>query len=299
MGASMPPCHCPIMKTVGILGLGNIGRAVAANLAEAGFEAVAMRRPSATDFPRLADSPAALAQAVDVVVAALPTEEAMRDAYLGADGLAAAAHAGLVVVDMGTFPVTFKRELADALARKGAAMLDCPISGTPPVVRSRQAVLFASGEDAAIERCRPVLEAITSQIRIVGPFGAGMAVKWVANLLVTVQTFATAQAMLLGTRSGIDPQVLIEAIGASFASSPVFRSRAPLMAEGRYQPAPGPTHVFVKDLRYIDAECRRLGIAAPLVAPTIEWYARLVEAGHANSEAAAIYELLKNVPPPA
>jgi len=285
------------MKSVGILGLGNIGRAVAANLAEAGFEPIGVRRPSAADFPQLVDSPAVLAGGCDVVVAALASEEAMRSAYLGADGLAAGAHAGLAVIDMGTFPVTLKRELAEALAQKGAAMLDSPVSGTPPVVRAREAVLFVSGEAEAIERCRPVLDAITAKHRIVGPFGAGMAVKWAANLLVTVQTFATAQAMLLGTRSGIDPQVLIEAIGASFASSPVFRSRAPLMAEGRYQPAAGPAHVFLKDLGYIEAECRRLGIAAPLIAPTLEWYARLVEAGHGNSEGAAIYELLKTAPP--
>jgi 3-hydroxyisobutyrate dehydrogenase len=286
------------MKSVGILGLGNIGRAVAANLGEAGFDVVAVRRPSAVDFPRLVDSPAELARSTDVVVAALASEEAMRSAYLGEDGLAVGARAGLVVIDMGTFPVTLKRELADALASKGAAMLDAPVSGTPPVVRAREAVMFVSGEADAIERCRPVLDAITAKHRTVGPFGAGMAVKWAANLLVTVQTFATAQAMLLGTRSGIDPQVLIEAIGASFASSPVFRSRAPLMAEARYQPAQGPAHVFLKDLGYIEAECRRLGIAAPLIAPTLDWYARLVEAGYGNSEGAAIYELLKSAAPP-
>ena len=282
------------MKTVGILGLGNIGRAVAANLAEAGFEVTAVRRASAADFPRLVDSPAELARTSDVVVAALASEAAMRSAYLGADGLVAGARPGLIAIDMGTFPVTLKRELADALAAKGAAMLDSPVSGTPPVVRAREAALFVSGDEAAIERCRPILDAITPNHRTVGAFGAGMAVKWAANLLVTVQTFATAQAMLLGTRSGIDPQVLIEAIGASFASSPVFRSRAPLMAEARYQPALGPAHVFLKDLGYIDAECRRLGIVAPLIGPTLEWYARLIEAGRGNDEGAAIYELLKD-----
>jgi 3-hydroxyisobutyrate dehydrogenase-like beta-hydroxyacid dehydrogenase len=285
------------MKPVGILGLGNIGRAVAANLDEAGFEVIAVRRPSTSDFPRLVDSPAELGRRCDIVVAALASEEAMRAAYLGADGLAAGARPGLVAIDMGTFPVALKRELADTLAARGAGMLDSPVSGTPPVVRAREAVLFVSGKTAEIERCRPVLDAITPNHRTVGPFGAGMAVKWAANLLVTVQTFATAQALLLGTRSGLSPQVLIEAIGASFAGSPVFRSRAPLMAEARYQPAAGPAHVFLKDLGYIEAECRRLGVAAPLIAPTFEWYARLVEAGRGNDEGAAIYELLKDAAP--
>ena len=286
-------CHCRAMKKVGIVGLGNIGRAVAANLAEAGLEVTALRRPSATDFPRLVENPAELARTCDVIVTALAAEEAMRAAYLGADGLAAGARDGGVVIDMGTFPVTLKREVAGALARKGTAMLDCPVSGTPPVVRTRQAVLFVSGDPAVIERCRPVLEAISPKHRTVGPFGAGMAVKWAANMLVTINTFATAQAMLLGTRSGIDPRVLTEAIGASFASSPVFNARAPMMAEGRYQPAAGPVHVFLKDLRYIEAECRHLGIPAPLIEPTLAWYARLLEAGRGNDEAAAIYELLK------
>jgi 3-hydroxyisobutyrate dehydrogenase-like beta-hydroxyacid dehydrogenase len=278
---------------VGILGLGNIGRAIADNLGEAGFEVTAVRRPSASDFPRLADSAAELARTSDFVVSALPSEEAMRTAFLGDDGLIAGAHDGLCVIDMGTFPVTLKREFAGRLAERGTAMLDCPVSGTPPVVRTGRAVLFVSGDDAAIERCRDVLDAISSSQHRVGPFGSGMAVKWAANLLVFTQTFATAHAMLLGTRAGIDPQVLVEAIGASFAGSPVFAARAPLMAEGRYQPAPGPVHVFHKDLEYINAECRRLGIAAPLIGPTLEWYARLVEAGHGNSEGAAIYELLK------
>ena len=123
-----------------------------------------------------------------------------------------------------------------------------------------------------------------------------MALKWAANLLVTINTFATAQAMLLGTRSGIDPRVLVEALGASFAGSPVFNARAPMMAEGRYQPAPGPAHVFLKDLRYIQAECQRLGTPAPLIGPTLEWYAKLLEAGRGADEAAAIYELLKDAP---
>lgn len=170
-------CHCRAMKKIGIVGLGNIGRAVATNLSEAGLDVTAVRRPSTADFPQLAESPAELARTSDVVVAALSSEEAMRAAYLGAAGLVVGACSGLVVIDMGTFPVTLKRELADALAAKGAAMLDCPVSGTPPVVRTRQAVLFVSGDSGVIERCRPVLDAITSKHRNVGAFGAGMAVK--------------------------------------------------------------------------------------------------------------------------
>ena len=282
------------MKKVGILGLGKIGRAVADNLADAGFETMAVRRPSTGDFPRLVPDAAELARANDVVISVLPDEQAMRAAFLAENGLAAGAHKDLVVIDMGTFPVTLKQELADALAPRGAAMLDCPVSGTPPVVRARKGVLFVSGDAAVVERCRPVFDGISpGHHSHVGAFGAGMAVKWAANLLVMVGSFATAQAMLLGTRSGIDPKVMVEALAPSFAGSPVFSACAPMMAAARYQPAPGPAHVFLKDLTYIEAECRRLAMPAPLVGPTLDWYRRLVASGHGDDEAASIYELLK------
>lgn len=283
---------------VGIAGLGNIGRAVAENLASAGFQVTAIRRPSSVDFPRLVASAEELARASDVVVAALASEEAMRDAYLSADGLVAGAHAGLCVIDLGTFPVALKQELAEQLAARGAAMLDCPVSGTPPVVRDGRAVLFVSGDRETIARCRPILDCIAPTNHTVGDFGAGMAVKLAANLLVIVDTMATAQAMLLGTRSGIDPRVLIDAIGPSVAGSPIFRLRAPLMAERRYRPAHGPAHILLKDLKYIEAECRRLGITAPFLAPAHEWFEKLIESGRGLDEGAAIFEVLEEASEP-
>lgn len=278
---------------VGIVGLGNIGRAVADNLGAAGFAVTGVRRPSTADFPRLAASAAELARTSDVVIVALATEEAMRAAYLAADGLVAGAHAGLCVIDLGTFPAALKQELADRLADKGTAMLDNPISGTPPVVRDGRGVLFVSGDGEAIARCRPVLDCIAPTNHTVGAFGAGMGVKLAANLLVIVDTLATAHAMLLGTRAGIDPRVLIEAISPSVAGSPIFRLRAPLMAQRRYQPAPGPAHVFLKDLKYIEAECRRLGVEAPLLPPALEWFGKLIESGRGLEEGAAIFDILE------
>jgi 3-hydroxyisobutyrate dehydrogenase-like beta-hydroxyacid dehydrogenase len=278
---------------VGILGLGKIGRVVADRLTADGFRVTAVRRPEAHDFPHLVDSAATLAAASDVVIAALATEASMRDAYLGADGLAVGARNGLVIVDMGTFPVALKREIADALAARGAAMLDCPISGTPPVVREGRGVLFVSGDPAAIGRCQAVIDCVAPTNHVVGAFGAGMAVKLVANFLVMAHTLAAAQAMLLGTHAGIDGPTLIKAIGPSFAGSPVFSSRAPLMTERRYQPAPGPASILLKDLAYIEAECARLGVEMPFLAPGLEWFKRMIAAGRGNDEIAGVYEMLE------
>ena len=279
---------------IGILGFGRIGRAVATNLGEAGFAVATLDRPSTRDFdaPRMADA-AALAAGNDVVISALASETQMEDAFLGPAGLVAGAHPGLVVIEMGTFPVALKQRLADALATRGAAMIDVPISGTAPVVAQREAMLFVSGDDATIERVAPVLDAISTRQCRVGGFGAGMTTKLVANFLVIANTLAVAEAMAMGTAAGLDPHKIIEAIGPSFAGSPVFGFRAPIMAERRYQPAPGPARIMWKDLQYIRVTSEAHDLPAPVLKTALEWYGRLIEQGRAEDESSSVYELLR------
>lgn len=281
-------------RRIGILGFGRIGRAVAANLGAAGYAVATLDRPSTRDFdgPRLADA-AALAAANDVVISALANEAQMEEAFLGPAGLVAGAPAGLVVIEMGTFPVALKQRLADALATHGAAMIDVPISGTAPVVAQREAMLFVSGDDEAIARVAPVLDAISTRQCRVGGFGAGMTTKLVANFLVIANTLAVAEAMAMGTAAGLDPHKIIEAIGPSFAGSPVFGFRAPIMAERRYQPAPGPARIMWKDLQYIRATTEAHDLPAPVLKTALEWYGRLIEQGRAEDESSSVYELLK------
>ncbi len=171
-------------------------------------------------------------------------------------------------------------------------MIDCPVSGTPPVVVQREAMLFVSGDDATIARCAPVLDAISRKQSRVGPFGSGMATKLTTNLLVILNTLSVAEAFVMGTRSGLDPKLMIESIGKSFAGSTVFDFRAPLMAERRYQPAPGPARIIWKDLQYLRAHADALGLAAPLLDTAFTWFGRLIEAGRGEDESAAVFEIL-------
>lgn len=281
---------------VGILGLGRIGRAVATNLQARGFRVAAVDRPSSQDFPAaggaLFPDASRLAAASEVVVSCLAGDAQMEQAFLAPDGLAAGAREGLVVIEMGTFPVALKRRLAEAVAARGGAVLDCPISGTPPVVLRREAMLFVSGDEAAVQRATPVLDAISSRRTYMGPFGAGMAAKLVANFLVIANTLAVAEAFALGTKSGLDPAVMIEAIGKSFAGSPVFDFRAPMMAARTYQPAPGPARIIWKDLQIIREQSEAMGLAAPTLRTALEWFGRMIEAGRGEDESAAIYEIL-------
>jgi 3-hydroxyisobutyrate dehydrogenase-like beta-hydroxyacid dehydrogenase len=267
---------------------------VAANLASEGFDVAAIQRASSRDFVgTLQPDAAALAAASTVVVSALASEAQMEEAFLAPSGLVAGAHKDLIVIEMGTFPVALKRRLADALQARGAAMLDCPVSGTPPVVARREAVLFVSGEAEIARRAAPVLDAISPRQSFVGAFGAGMATKLVANFLVIANTLTTAEAMALGTAAGLEPKAMIEAIGRSFAGSPVFNFRAPIMADRTYQPAAGPARIMWKDLQYIREQSDAAGLASPVLQTALDWYGRLIEAGRGEDEGAAVYELLR------
>lgn len=280
---------------VGLLGLGRIGRAVATNLLADGFAVAAVDRPGSRDFALtggFAPSAAALAAGNDVIVSCLATEEQMTDAFLGGGGLVEGTHAGMIVIEMGTFPISMKRRLADILATRGAAMLDCPISGTPPVVARREAMLFVSGDPGTIERCSPVLNGISARHVNVGAFGCGMATKLVTNFLVILNTMALAEAFVLGRGSGLEPELMIEAIGNSFAGSRVFDFRAPILAARRYQPAPGPARIVWKDLNYIREHSAALGLAGPLLETALEWYGRMIDAGRGEDECAGVFEIL-------
>lgn len=282
---------------IGIVGLGKIGRVVGDCLIADGFDVGAVRRPSTRDFEhaggRLADSAAALARDSQMLISCLATETAMHEAFLGDDGIVTGAHSALTVVEMGTFPRSLKQSLAVALASRGAAMLDAPISGTPPVVAARKGMLFVSGEKAVADACMPILATFAPQNRYVGPFGSGMAMKLVTNLLVILNTMSLAEAFVLGTRAGLDPDDMIAAIGPSFAGSRVFDFRAPMMAERRFQPAPGPAAIVWKDLNYIRAEVAQLGLAAPLMDTALAWFGRMIESGRGADECAAIFEVLE------
>ena len=109
---------------------------------------------------------------------------------------------------------------------------------------------------------------------------------------MTSSTLALAEAFVLGTKSGLDPKLMIEAIGNSFAGSHVFDFRAPMMAARTYRPAPGPANIVWKDLQYIREQSEALHLATPVLNASLEWYGRLVNEGRGEDECAAVYEIL-------
>jgi 3-hydroxyisobutyrate dehydrogenase-like beta-hydroxyacid dehydrogenase len=288
--------------SIGILGLGKIGRAAGENLLKEGFPVAAVRRPSTEDFIKvggtLVETAAELARRCELVITCLPSEESMHESFEGPRGLIAGAHKNLTVLEMGTFSVALKTELANGLRAKGTPMLDCPISGTPSMVANKAGVLFVSGDKAVAERWADAINAFAPKNFHVGEFGCGMAIKLATNFIVGANSLAVAEGFAFGIRAGLDPELMIKVMGPSAAGSRVFDFRAPMIAQRKFKPAPGPAHVLWKDLQLVKAESDRLGLAAPVLHTQLEWFGKMMSGGRQDDECAAVFEVLMDASKP-
>lgn len=288
---------------IGILGLGEMGGTAAKLLLAQGHGVSALDRPSAGWFTEaggtLVADAKSLAQQSDIVISLLATEAAVEDAIFGDAGLAAGAHEGLIAADMGTFAVALKERIRDALNEKGAVALDTPISGTPQAIETGRAVIMLSGDEAACETVRPILETLAPKCPYVGPFGHGMKLKFVLNALVTNHVLVAAEALNMGIASGLDPQQIIDVVLPSVATSTQFELRGPLMAERKWDPPTAPARLVHKDTRYIVEHAKALGVPAPVSTITRDLYERVAEMGLLDKELAIIFEALEadNDPP--
>jgi 3-hydroxyisobutyrate dehydrogenase-like beta-hydroxyacid dehydrogenase len=206
------------MMTVGFIGLGTMGRHMAANLQAAGHALVVydIRRDAAA--PHLAagavwaDNPAAVAAASDVVFTSLPGPVEMESVALGEAGLIGGMRPGSVYFDLTTNAPAVVRRVHAAFAGRGIPMLDAPVSGGPRGAEARRLALWVGGDEAAFDRHRPLLEAIGDQPYYVGPIGAGSIAKLVHNCAgYTIQT-ALAEVFTLGVKAGVEPLALYQAV---------------------------------------------------------------------------------------
>lgn len=284
-------------EKVGILGLGLIGRLTAELIMPHGYECYAVRRPSTEDFPamggKLVDTPRELAEVSDFLLSALPNVGAANEACYGPDGVLAGAHEGLVIIEMNTFPVAFKEELKAAVEQTPAAIIDCPISGTQPVIRAGKGVIMMSGDQAACERVKPMLEHVAPKTFYVGDFGTGIKLKLMINFMVGANTVALAEGMLFGHQMGLDWQTMIDVVGPSAAGSTVFGMRAGIISERKWQPCAGPSKLLWKDLDIVEEQADALGLSAPLLRICNQYYKKVAAADRLEDECSVVFEILE------
>jgi 3-hydroxyisobutyrate dehydrogenase-like beta-hydroxyacid dehydrogenase len=284
--------------TVGVIGLGIMGGAFAKNLVKAGWHVVgydtnaARRREAKRAGVAIAQNAAELAAAVPTILTSLPKPEALADTVRK---IAAAKLKRKLLVEMSTFKISDKEKAAAVLRKASHQMIDCPVSGTGAQARDRDLVFYASGDSKLIAKIRPLLTAFGRGVFNVGPFGNGSRMKYVANLLVAINNVASAEAMVLGMKAGLDPRMIVDLITAGAGNSRVFELRAPMMAKGRYDDVTMKISVWDKDMQVIGDYARKIRVPTPIFNATKGIYIRAMKSGFGGRDTAAVCAVLERM----
>ena len=278
---------------IGFIGLGIMGRPMAANLLKAGYEVVVRNRSAAAEEElralgaTVAGSPREVAAQSDVVIAMLPNSPDVRLVCLGEGGIIEAAREGLVVVDMSSIAPTAAREVGEALAAKGVTMLDAPVSGGEPGAVAGPLSIMAGGDRATFDRVRDVLLAMGRSAAYVGPLGAGNIAKLANQTVVAVNIAVLGEALVLARLSGVDPAAVLEAIKGGLAGSNVMNAKGPMMLGGDFRPG-FRVDLHVKDLDNVLATGHGVHAPLPLTAAVREMLSSLGADGHGSDDHSAL-----------
>jgi 3-hydroxyisobutyrate dehydrogenase-like beta-hydroxyacid dehydrogenase len=299
--AAQPPPGAPGAGEVGVVGLGTMGGQIAGHLIAAGYRVVGrdIEPDRAGALAALggawAGSAADVAGRADTVLLSLPSVRAFEDVVRGAGGVAASARPGLTVIEASTLPLAVKEDARRLLEDRGAVLLDCPISGTGGQLRTKDVVVYASGDAAALERVAPVLGAFSRDRILLGAFGNGTKLKLVANLLVAIHNVAAAEALLVAERAGLDPRMALAALTAGAGTSRMLEVRGPVMLDETYDTAAMRVSTFRKDLDIIAGFARDLGCPTPLFGAAARVHLAALAQGHGDDDTASVFAVLRRL----
>jgi 3-hydroxyisobutyrate dehydrogenase-like beta-hydroxyacid dehydrogenase len=283
---------------VGVVGLGIMGGAFARHLAATGWRVIGYdvsakaRRAAQRAGVEIAADTKALAKVAPVIITSLPSPAALEATV---NAIVNAGASKRVIVEASTFTLDDKLAAERQLRKAGHIALDCPVSGTGSQAANKDIVIYASGDGASIRRLKPMFAAFSRGMYDLGEFGNGSKMKYVANLLVAVHNVASAEAMVLGMKAGLDPKRIFDLVTIGAGNSRVFELRAPMMVKNRYAPATMKNKVWQKDMAVIGEYAASLGCPTPLFSATIPVYAATLSTGHAMHDTAAVCAVLETM----
>lgn len=281
-----------------MVGLGIMGGAISKNLVAAGWrvlgydiDAARTAEAEAAGVETAADA-GALAATAETIITSLPTPAALDTTV---QAIAAAKLPRRVVVEASTFSLDDKARAQAALRAAGHVLLDCPLSGTGAQARTRDLVIYASGDTASIAALQPLFADFSRQAYDLGAFGNGSKMKFVANLLVAIHNVASAEAFVLGMKAGLDPRQIYDLIKTGAGTSRVFELRGPFMAQDRYDGdnVTMKVSMWQKDMSVIGDFARKAGCPTPLFSATEPIYAAAMASGHAGEDTASVCAVLE------
>jgi putative dehydrogenase len=283
-------------RTVGMIGLGIMGGAIARNLVERewrviGFDTDPARCAElALANVTIADDAGRVARDAPIIMTSLPSPAAVESV---ANAIANSGQPPRIVIELSTLTIADKLRFERILKKAGHIALDCPLSGTGAQAAMRDLVVYASGDSDAIAACAGLFGDFAKQSADLGAFGNGSRMKFVANHLVAIHNVATAEAMILAERAGLDPKMVVDMVGPGAGGSRMFQMRAPMMVKGVYEPATMKVSIWKKDMAIIAEFAEGLGVETPMFTLTQPVYTEAMAMGLGDQDTAAVFEVLK------
>lgn len=289
-----------MIKRVGFIGLGLMGKPMALNLVKAGFELTVHNRsrPAVDELvaagATAVDSPRAVAEAAELVITNLPDSPDVEQVALGPDGVADGAAAGSIFVDHSTIKPETARAISTALAERGVESLDAPVSGGDVGAQAGTLAIMVGGPKAAFERALPVFEAMGKTITHVGESGAGQVAKACNQVMVAAQMVAMGELLMLAQRAGADPGKVVQAIQGGAAQCWTLDVKPERLFAG--ERAPGfKAYMMHKDLGIVMDTARAYGMPLPATAGNLQLYEAMLQLGMRdldNSAVIGVFETL-------
>jgi 3-hydroxyisobutyrate dehydrogenase len=285
---------------VGFIGLGAMGGPMALNLVTAGFKLVVhdidqtKTAPLRAKGAELAGTAEAVAAETERTIVIVETTDQAESVIAGERGIIKSAKAGHIVLCMATIDPFAARALADRLAARDIAMLDAPVSGGTGRAQSGELSVIVGGAADVVARCEDLFKAMGNRSFHVGPLGSGLAMKLVNNMLVQVNTVAVAEAMVLGVKAGLDPQMIYEVVRVSTGASAAWDLRVPRILAGDFEPG-GTIDISYKDQELETAFAKRLGVPLLLANVTQQVYQMARARGLNKLDGSAIVKVFEQM----
>jgi 3-hydroxyisobutyrate dehydrogenase-like beta-hydroxyacid dehydrogenase len=286
---------------IGFIGLGIMGSRMAANLLKHGYDLVVFNRTRAKAQPLLekgasfAESPAKLAEQVDVLFTMLAHPDAVEQAALRADGFLNHLKPKAVWVDCSSVNPSFSKKMAAAAAARQIRFVDAPVTGSAPVAEAAKLVFWVGGDAADVEAIRPLLLCMGNKIIHAGGHGMGTSMKMVINLLLGAGMASFAEAMALGQGLGLSQKMLFDSLLGMPAVPPFLALKREKIESGNYE-AEFPLRWMQKDMHLASVSAYETGVALPLANVTKEIYRLAMRDGHETEDFSAIYNYLNQQP---
>ena len=286
------------MQRIGFIGLGLMGQPMARRLLEAGYSLTLWNRTQEKAKGLLAagatwgSSPRAVAQASQAVITMVTDSAAAEEVIGGTEGILPGANPGLILIDMSSIAPEMSRSLAERATSRGATMLDAPVTGNPKVASDGKLGVMVGGPQETFAACRPIFEKLAAKIVYAGLNGMGTTLKLVNNLIMGVAIEAVAEALVLATKAGIDPQKVVEITSVGGARTGAMETRGPRMIRREFSPHFSANNMY-KDLSTALKLAEECGVSLPATSISREMLRAVKSQGKGDLDSCIVLEVLE------